>query len=85
MATSVPRTIGRVDASGSIDTRTALTDSFSGASPRSAISIDGSAFWAVGGADGAGRKAAEGTDGTDPLADSLQKVARVAKQKLDLA
>lgn len=50
--TSVPRTIGRVDANGLVDTSTALTDFASGNNPRSATSMDGSTLWAVGGAGG---------------------------------
>ncbi|HYJ92038.1 MAG TPA: CARDB domain-containing protein, partial [Pyrinomonadaceae bacterium] len=45
--TTVPRVIGRIDASGNIDTTTTTT-SFSVASPRSAISDNGSSLWAVG-------------------------------------
>ncbi len=50
-ATPVLRVIGRVDANGVVDTSTAIT-AFTGASPRSAISLDGTTYWATGGATG---------------------------------
>lgn len=49
---SVPRVIGRVDASGNVDTSTALTDAVSANNPRSAVSDDGTRFWIAGGAGG---------------------------------
>src|SRR5262245_11792695 len=49
---TVPRIVGRVGASGTIDTSTALTDFASGNNPRSAASADGTAFWVAGGAGG---------------------------------
>jgi hypothetical protein len=42
------RVIGLVDASGNIDTTTALGDAFSGFGIRSAASVDGSTLWASG-------------------------------------
>ncbi|HEX8223523.1 MAG TPA: Calx-beta domain-containing protein, partial [Allosphingosinicella sp.] len=48
---TIARVIGRVDASGAVDTSTAIT-AFTGASPRSATSVDGSTYWAVGSATG---------------------------------
>jgi hypothetical protein len=48
---TVARVIGRVDANGTIDTSTAIT-AFSTASPRSAISLDGTNYWATGAANG---------------------------------
>ena len=45
---AVPRVIGRVDAAGNIDTSTALTDFASGNNIRSAVSTDGTVFWASG-------------------------------------
>ena len=50
--TAAARVIGRVDASGVIDTTTALTDAATLNNPRSACSIDGTAFWFGGGAGG---------------------------------
>ncbi|MFI5365205.1 MAG: hypothetical protein ACHQ4J_06240 [Candidatus Binatia bacterium] len=44
-ATAVPRTVGRVDANGDIDTTTALTDFSSGDKPRSAASTNGMDLW----------------------------------------
>ncbi|HEX8308136.1 MAG TPA: Calx-beta domain-containing protein, partial [Allosphingosinicella sp.] len=48
---AVLRVIGRVDASGAIDTSTTTT-AFSGTSPRGAMSTDGSNYWATGGNTG---------------------------------
>jgi hypothetical protein len=42
------RVIGRIDANGTIDTTTALTDALSGGNPRSVISVDGTSFWLTG-------------------------------------
>jgi hypothetical protein len=50
---TVNRVVARVNATGTIDTTTLLAASFSGNNPRSAVSIDGSAFW-VSGAGGTG-------------------------------
>ena len=49
---SLPRTVGRIDFSGSVDTSTALTDYASGNNPRSAASSDGTKLWVTGGAGG---------------------------------
>ncbi|WP_407572430.1 beta strand repeat-containing protein [Deinococcus altitudinis] len=49
--TAVPRVIGRVDASGTVDTSTSTT-AFSGNNIRSAASTDGSSFYATGGNSG---------------------------------
>lgn len=49
---SVPRTIGRIDASKVVNTTTALTDLASAGSPRSATTSDGTKFWAGGGTNG---------------------------------
>ena len=65
-AASVPRTIGRVDADGDVDTTTALTDFADGNNPRSAVSDDGAEFW-VGGAAGGVRYAALGASTSTPL------------------
>ncbi len=48
----VPRVIARIAADGSIDTSTALSDLASGNNVRSAVSVDGTRFWAVGGTGG---------------------------------
>jgi len=44
----VNRVIGRIDASGSVDTSTRLDAAFSAQSVRSATSVDGTAFWVSG-------------------------------------
>jgi uncharacterized repeat protein (TIGR01451 family) len=49
---AVPRTVGRVDASGNVDTSTGLTDFASANNPRSVASTNGTDFWACGGAGG---------------------------------
>jgi hypothetical protein len=49
---ATPRTVGRVDFSGNIDTSTALTDFSSGGNPRSVVSTDGTVFWVAGSAGG---------------------------------
>jgi len=49
---AVPRTIGRLDASGTVDTTTALTDAATGNNPRSAASADGVGLWLTGGSGG---------------------------------
>jgi uncharacterized repeat protein (TIGR01451 family) len=51
-AATVNRTVGRVDASGAVDTSTSLTDFADGNNPRSATSGDGTGFWVAGGAGG---------------------------------
>jgi len=58
LSTAVARTVARVDATGAVDTSTALTDFASGDKPRGAASSDGSSFWLT-----CGGKAAIGTDG----------------------
>lgn len=51
-AASVPRVVGRVSASGAVDTTTALTDFADASSPRSAASTNGTDFWLAGGSGG---------------------------------
>lgn len=58
-ATAIPRTVGRIDGAGNVDTTTALTDFASGNNPRSATSSDGTNIW-VGGAAGGVRYATLG-------------------------
>ncbi len=45
---SINRVVFRVDANGTVDTSTALSDLVSGNNPRGAASVDGSAFWISG-------------------------------------
>ena len=49
---AVPRVIGRVDATGNVDTSTALTDFVNTGTPRTAVTTNGTDFWAGGGASG---------------------------------
>ncbi len=49
---TTPRTIGRLDASGTVDTTTALTDAATGNNPRSAASSNGVDLWIAGAAGG---------------------------------
>jgi hypothetical protein len=51
-AASVARVVGRIDASGSVDTTTALGDAADGNNPRSASSTNGSDLWFTGAAGG---------------------------------
>ncbi len=51
-STVVNRVVGRVDAAGTIDTTTALTDFASAGSPRSATSDSGTDLWIAGGTGG---------------------------------
>jgi uncharacterized protein YjiK len=51
-AATVNRVIGRVNAAGTVDTSTALTDYANANNPRSAVSSDGSKFWLSGGNGG---------------------------------
>ena len=74
-AASVPRTIARVDASGDVDSSTALTDYADGNNPRSAVSEDGSEFW-VGGAAGGVRYATLGATTSTALTASTYKNVR---------
>jgi hypothetical protein len=52
-AASTARVVGLVDASGDVDTTTALGDFADGSNPRSAVSLDGTSFWLTGAAGGA--------------------------------
>ncbi|MEI6656093.1 MAG: YDG domain-containing protein, partial [Verrucomicrobiota bacterium] len=61
---AVNRVIGRVDSNGTVDTTTALSDASTGSSPRSAVSVDGTAFWIAGGAGGIRYTALGGTTST---------------------
>ena len=63
-AAAVPRVVGRVDASGNIDTSTALTDYASGNNPRAAASTNGSEFWFTGAAGGVRRATLGSTTST---------------------
>jgi uncharacterized repeat protein (TIGR01451 family) len=49
---TVNRTVGRVDASGTVDTSTALSDFADGNNPRGAASTNGANLWVAGGAGG---------------------------------
>lgn len=52
-SSAVNRVVARVDAAGNVDTSTLLDVAFSANNPRSAVTIDGSAFW-IAGAGGTG-------------------------------
>src|ERR1039457_6930268 len=66
---TVPRVIGRVDATGAIDTTTALTDAISGGNPRGATSTNGTDLWIFGTSSGGGvRYAALGATTSTSLA-----------------
>jgi uncharacterized protein YjiK/phosphodiesterase/alkaline phosphatase D-like protein/2',3'-cyclic-nucleotide 2'-phosphodiesterase (5'-nucleotidase family) len=62
---AVNRVIGRVNAAGTVDTSTALTDYASANNPRSAVSSDGSKFWLSGGNGGVRLATLGATTSTD--------------------
>jgi 2',3'-cyclic-nucleotide 2'-phosphodiesterase (5'-nucleotidase family) len=62
---AVNRVIGRVNAAGTVDTSTALTDFASANNPRSAVSSDGSKFWMSGGNGGVRLATLGATSSTD--------------------
>ncbi|MFC1409595.1 Ig-like domain repeat protein [Streptacidiphilus sp. N1-12] len=74
-AAALPRTVARIDASGTVDSSTALTDFADGNNPRSAVSADGQEFW-VGGAAGGVRYAALGASSSTSLVASTYKNVR---------
>jgi hypothetical protein len=45
---TINRVVARIALDGTVDTTTALTDAYSAGNPRSAVSVDGSAFWLSG-------------------------------------
>ncbi len=51
-STATPRTVGRVDSSGNVDTTTGLTDWATGNNPRGVASPNGTDFWVTGAAGG---------------------------------
>src|SRR4030095_11571569 len=61
----VPRVVGRIDASGNVDTSTALTDFSTGSNPRGAASTNGVDIWVTGGAGGVRYTAFDGDAATD--------------------
>ncbi len=64
-STATARTVGRVDASGAVDTSTALTDWASGNNPRSVTSTNGTDFWVTGAAGGVNHALLGGTTSTN--------------------
>jgi len=74
-AATVPRTIATVDASGDVNSSTALTDFADGNNPRSAVSQDGSEFWVAGAAGGV-RYATLGATTSTSLVSSTYKNQR---------
>lgn len=61
---TVPRVVGRADASGTVDTSTRLTDYADGNNPRGAVSTDGASLWITGGSGGVRYATAGGTTST---------------------
>ncbi|MGA3170439.1 MAG: PEP-CTERM sorting domain-containing protein [Chthoniobacteraceae bacterium] len=51
-SSDIPRTVAIIDASGDIDTTTALSDAAQGNNPRSAITTDGNSIWVAGATGG---------------------------------
>jgi hypothetical protein len=64
-AATVNRVIGVVDAAGSVNTTTSLTDYASGNNPRSAASTNGTDLWIAGGAGGVRYTTVGSTTSTD--------------------
>src|SRR5262249_6557955 len=75
-SSTTPRVIGRVDASGNVDTSTALTDFASANNPRGVASMDGTAFW-VGGAAGGVRYATLGSTTSTQLSATVTNIRSV--------
>lgn len=75
-ASSIPRTVARVDADDNVDTSTALTDFADGNNPRSATSSDGIHIW-VGGAAGGVRSTTLGASTSTSVTSSTDKNVRV--------
>jgi hypothetical protein len=77
MSAVVPRVIARIDGGGNIDTSTALSDGFSGGNIRSAISDDGTRFWAAGSVGGSRFAASLGATTSTQLNSTLPTNLRV--------
>lgn len=75
--TAVPRTLGRVDAAGGIDTSFALPDFSSSNNPRSAVTSNGLDWWAAGGAGGL-RYAAFGAASSTQLSSTVTNLRSLA-------
>ncbi|MGY2893932.1 beta strand repeat-containing protein [Deinococcus sp. UYEF24] len=73
---SLARVIGRVNAAGTVDTSTALSDGSTGNNPRSAASTDGSNFYFTGGAGGI-RYVALGATTSTQLSTTLTNLRQV--------
>ncbi|HEX4445293.1 MAG TPA: hypothetical protein VH044_01095, partial [Polyangiaceae bacterium] len=63
-AATTPRVVGRLDASGNVDTTTALTDYADANNPRSVASTNGIDFWVTGAAGGIRKASLGGTTST---------------------
>ena len=83
-ATGIFRTIGRVDATGAVDTSTALNDLADMNSPRSATSTDGNALWAAGGSGGV-RYAVLGATSSTALAGTAVRQVSIFENQLYLS
>ncbi|WP_432890039.1 ExeM/NucH family extracellular endonuclease [Kribbella sp. CA-245084] len=75
---TVGRVVGRVDGSGAVDTSTTITDAFSGANVRGAVSADGSQFWTVGASGGVRLAALGGSGATTQINSAAPTNLRVA-------
>lgn len=83
--TTTNRVVARVDGNGSVDSSTAISDAFTGADIRAAVTDDGSRFWAVG-ANGGVRLTAFGSSGSTTQINSAAptnlRVAGIANGQL---
>jgi hypothetical protein len=76
-SSSVPRTIGEINAGGEVNTSTALTDFANENNPRSATSTDGTHIW-VGGAEGGVRYTTLGSSTSTGLFETDKNVREVS-------
>jgi len=79
---TVNRTVGIVDYNAAIDTSTALTDFSSANNPRSATSIDGSAFWVAGAGGGTRYVASVGATTSTQLNSTGSRVVSIFNGQL---
>lgn len=75
-SSAVPRVVGRMNADGVVNTRSAFTDFSDGNNPRSATSRDGTDLWLAGGAGGV-RYAAFGSTTSAQLSTTLTNLRQV--------
>jgi hypothetical protein len=75
-STAVPRVVGLVDYTGTVNTSTALTDFSTGNNPRSAVTTNGTDIW-VGGAAGGVRYTTAGSTTSTQLSTTVTNIRQV--------